>query len=200
MAIYTSYFVATDEELERAFPGWKRPLAEPVRVKQFNRLTNQEVEVWSWDPGPDQPGTVVAGMEPYAVVEMEGDYAEYLDRRAHPLVRRSPHRCWKGVGVLEIEALRAVLTGETCDLEFRHFPPARISPPGFSGEIALLPAMLTEVLVGLGEPSVGVAEAWADACEDAFDPEYAAELLSGLRLLALQAERSRRNIYLLTEW
>ena len=204
MAMYTSYFVAADDDFTHWFPGWKRPLDRPVRVKRTSWLTKQDVEVWSWDPDPERPSTAAVVMEAHAVVEITGDYDAYLEARAHPLVKSSPHRCWKGVDVLKIEALRSLLLEQPFDVELEHFPPACIAPPEIHGDITVLPRELTAALARFDDSTIeSMAEAWADSGEVQIDdiaPDYAAVVLRGLIDLARDAVRDRKNLHLMTEF
>jgi hypothetical protein len=61
MSFFAVIFAATDPELERAFPGWRRPLAHPVKVTFVNPFTKALRTVDSWNPahvGRTTPWTV----------------------------------------------------------------------------------------------------------------------------------------------
>jgi hypothetical protein len=73
-------------------------------------VTGRTSEVQDWDPDPDQAASSVAPTYEVRLVPSE-DYGAYLEARALPLVRDSPHRCWKSVDSVKLGILQELLTG-----------------------------------------------------------------------------------------
>jgi hypothetical protein len=64
MAIYTSFFVATDDEVTAGMPDWRMPPEQPTLKPAMNPFTKQpavdpktgqQVMVKTWDPSPPDP-------------------------------------------------------------------------------------------------------------------------------------------------
>lgn len=110
MAIYTTFFVHAPEGLDAAFPGWKRPLPEPVKRTYRNPFTGVKTELETREPewDEDEDDACDAPQGP-SVVAIEGDYAAYLESRLRPAVAAAPHWCSKGFTTLELDELHALL-------------------------------------------------------------------------------------------
>lgn len=61
MALYADFFLATEEELRRAFVGWRRPAPERVERQRNNPFTGVPITLHVWAPDP----TDHAAFEPY---------------------------------------------------------------------------------------------------------------------------------------
>lgn len=203
MAIYTTFFLCRPEQLTDGFPGWRLPLAKPVRRTFRNPFTGAESVVESREPEwPDGEGD-----EPereYRVVEIEGSYEDYLEDRLPPFVRSCPHWAAKGLTEVELDPLLRAM-GVEKSMECPIY-----SPPSSGAIVQQLPA---EFLARLGSlDQKVVAEQWAAAMST---PEYThsvtgVKLYDGWEVSEAQAllkplvELARRasagdQLYLLTE-
>ena len=116
MAIYSTFFVYAVDQLAQAFPGWKPPLPEPVPRSFTNPFTGQATTQLTREPTWDEDEEL--DEEPGAVVvEIEGDYARYLEGRLSPAVAAVPHWCAKGLTNLELDGLNEALglSGASCE-------------------------------------------------------------------------------------
>jgi hypothetical protein len=203
MAVYTTFFVCKAEELPAGFPGWRLPLAKPVRRKVRNPFTGELSVVETREPEwPDE-----AGEEPerdYQVVAIEGRYEDYLEGRLRPFVRACPH--WAAKGLTEVELgplLEAAAVEDSMEC-------AIYGPPSSGAVIQQLPP---EFLARLGSLDLkALARQWAARMST---PEHthsvsgvklsdgwtAAEALEILRPIAALARKATggRQMYLLTE-
>ena len=55
MGFLSHLFAATESELLAYYPGWKVPLAKPIRSPVRNPFTGETLEGMSWDPDPENP-------------------------------------------------------------------------------------------------------------------------------------------------
>jgi hypothetical protein len=203
MAIYTTFFLCRPEELSGGFPGWRLPLAKPVRRKFRNPFTGEESVVETREPDwPEDAGALPE--RDYQVVAIEGRYEDYLEGRLSPFVRSCPHRAAKGLTQVELDPLLEA-AGVTGALEC-----AIYSPPSSGALVQQFPA---EFLVRLGSlDQKAVAKRWAAAMSA---PEYthsvtgaklsegwevseARAILAPLVALARRASAGQQ-LYLLTE-
>lgn len=99
MAIYTTFFLCNPDELLEGFPGWKLPLAVPVRREFRNPFTGELSVVETREP--DWPDEVEESDLEYGVDEVHGRYEDYLEGRIPGFVRSRPH--WAAKGLTEIE-------------------------------------------------------------------------------------------------
>lgn len=125
MAIYTTLFLSQPVALPGGFPGWRLPLAQPVRREFKNPFTGKVTTIETREPEwPEQESTEAADQQ-YQVVAIEGSYENYLESRLPAFVRACPHWATKGLTEIElnplIEAAGVSLTLE-CTL---YSPPAR---------------------------------------------------------------------------
>jgi hypothetical protein len=203
MAIYTTFFLCVPKELHSGFPGWKKPLAKPVRREVRNFLTGQLIAIQTREPEwgdeeSDEP------QPPRRVVSIKGRYKDYLETRLPPFVRDCPHWAAKDLTELEISPLIEAV-GLRSGLE-----PALYSPPSRSGFVQVFPSAFPTTLGTIDQPHV--AHAWAAVMSS---PEYAetadgemvsdgwtaTTALSVLKPLTALAERATKGqrLYLLTE-
>lgn len=113
MAIYSTFFLVSDDAaLDRALPGWRRPLIRPVPTQRVNPFTRATITCDSFDP-KDAPGFVAApspqppltSQPPPPVGDAHAQYLAYLEARMPPGVRAQPHLAWKSITPLEIGLL-----------------------------------------------------------------------------------------------
>ncbi|WP_394849616.1 hypothetical protein LZC95_19465 [Pendulispora brunnea] len=100
MAVYTTFFVATVEELYAALPNWVKPLEHPVKRTRTNPFTGESVTYDSWEP---EDVFAAASGEPPAeprapsIVTGAGDYEAFLHARLPKGVRSLPHFAGKSI-------------------------------------------------------------------------------------------------------
>jgi hypothetical protein len=163
MAIYTTLFLSQPSELPDGFPGWRLPLAQPIRRETRNPFTGRVVVIetrepeWPSDAGREQ------GKGPQVVVT-KGSYNTYLERRLPPFVRQCPHWAAKGVTEVELNPLVEAV-GETGAFEC-----ALHSPPSSGALLQQFPTDVLGRLRQLSPPQVKeVATRWAAIMSD---PEH----------------------------
>jgi len=203
MAIYTTFFLCQPEELPGGFPGWRLPLAKPVRRKFRNPFTGKESVIETREPEwPEE-----AGNEPereYQVVEIKGSYADYLEGRLPPFVNSCPH--WAAKGLTEVELaplIKAAGAAGAIDC-------AIYSPPSWGAIVQQLPPEFLAKLSSLNQKTV--AKRWAAAVStpehthsvtgkklsDGWTAEEALGILQPLVALAKKATAGHQ-MYLLIE-
>jgi hypothetical protein len=143
----------------------------------------------------------------FGVVEIEGDYAEYLERRLPPFVRSRPH--WAAKGLMEIE-LKELADG--MGVAWNSETPLYCPPPEASF-LTELPSSVVSGLNAAGEQDLqGVAERWAatmsspshthsvtgQKISNGWSVSHAARILQNMVAVARQAGIAER-MYLLTE-
>ena len=200
MAIYTTLFLCQPSELPGGFPGWRGPLAQPIRREVRNPFTGKVVVIetrepeWPADAGPEQ------GKGPQ-VVAIKGSYKTYLERRLPPFVRQCPHWAAKGLTEEELDPLvEAVgVTGA--------FECALYSPPSSGGVLQQFPPGVLGRLSQLSPPQMEeVATRWAAIMSDpdhivpgeGWSPADAMGILKPLVELARKATGDQQ-LYLLIE-
>jgi hypothetical protein len=99
MAIYTTFFLCKPDELLGGFPGWRPPLAAPVRREFRNPFTGELSAVQTREP--EWPDEREVSDREYGVVETQGRYEDYLEGRIPAFIRSCPH--WAAKGLTEIE-------------------------------------------------------------------------------------------------
>jgi hypothetical protein len=203
MAIYTTFFLCRPEELPGGFPGWRLPLARPVRRTFRNPFTGEESVVETREPEwPEEAGD---GPErEYQVVVVEGSYEDYLEDRLASFVRSCPHWAAKGLTEVELDPLLKA-AGVEGSIEF-----AIYGPPSSGAVVQQLPAEFLAKLGSLDEKVV--ATHWAAAMStpehthsvrgvklsDGWTESEAQEILKPLVSLARRAS-SGHQLYLITE-
>lgn len=139
MATYTDFFVATDEELRRAFPGWGRTLAEPrVITRAVHSLAAGRIALPTrreWDDPADPP----------------------RDDAPPPDLGRLEVVQMKSVDQLKLAQLLCGALGETFDAALTECSrPGLIAPPSVAGalELGRLPPRVVDLLAAgaAGEP------------------------------------------------
>jgi hypothetical protein len=137
---YTTLFVATDQELDRFWPGWRLPAAAPVRAFGDDEWLDWTGQPWPnisgevWDPGPPSERSKRASVHDAAgravvppLLPVSGFQAQ-LEENAPALLRTFPHVAARNVTPVELEGVAIALLGE-----FR--PPARMVDCGDQGGV-----------------------------------------------------------------
>ncbi|MCC6644609.1 MAG: hypothetical protein IT374_03430 [Polyangiaceae bacterium] len=204
MAIYTTFFLCTDELLGGS-PGWRPPLASPSRREFRNPFTGEvsvvETVEPEWPDGGDE------GDEPgpeYGAVEVQGSYEGYLGGRIPAFVRSRVH--WAAKGLTEVEL------GPLCEIVGvrPEFVSPIYGPPSSGAEVQQLPAGLLAKLAVVDLKTV--AKQWAAAMStpehthavsgvqvsDAWSTLEASAVLEPLVALARQATAGQQ-LYVLVE-
>jgi hypothetical protein len=203
MAIYTTFFLCRPEELPGGFPGWRLPLAEPVRREVRNPFSGEASVIetrepnWSEDPG------IIPERED-RVVEIKGSYEDHIEERLSSFLRACPHWAAKGLTEVELDPLIqaagvtaamecAIYSAPSSGALVQNFPPAFLAKLGSSDQKA-------------------IAERWAAAMStpehthsvtgvklsDGWTASEALEILQPLAALARKAAPGQ-HLYLLTE-
>lgn len=203
MAIYTTFFLCRPEELPGGFPGWRLPLAEPVRREFRNPFTGEVSVVETREPEWPED----ASDEPerdYQAAVIQAGYEDYLEGRLRPFVRACPHWCAKGLTEVELEPLLQA-AGVATSMEG-----ALYAPPSSGAFVQQLPLEFLATLDSLDLSEV--ASQWAAAMStpehthsvtgvrlsDGWTAGEALELLRPIAALASRAGTGQR-MYLLTE-
>jgi len=203
MANYSTFFVCKPEELAGGLPGWRLPLAQPVRREFRNPFTGKASVVESREPEWPEGAFEDLGRE-YRVVAIEGRYEDYLEGRLPPFVRSCPHWATKGLSELELAPLCEAVRLKP-ELECVIY-----SPPSSGAVVQQLPAELLAKLASLDDEAV--AGRWAAAMSlpehthsvsgeklsDGWVTHDALAKLRALKALAREAAAGQR-LYLLIE-
>jgi hypothetical protein len=208
MAIYTTFFVCSPDELIHMFPGWRPPLAVPVRRQFTNPFTGELTTVESREPDWPEDEEADGPELDYHVVSIDGDYADYLEGRLPPLVRACAHCAAKGLTEVELGPLAEALGVEP------KFEYPLYAPPSWETTLLqeLPPEMLPRLLSSDEKELQSVAERWAAKMstpehthsvsgERLCDDWAASDAMDILRPIADLARRSldSQRLYLLTE-
>lgn len=203
MAIYATFFLCNPGELLGGFPGWRLPLAKPVRRKSHNPFTGQESIIETREPEwPEEAGDEAG--QGYQVVAIKGRYEDYLEGRLPPFVRSCPH--WAATGLTGVEL------GPLCEVAGvgSEFECPIYGPPSSGAVVQQLPPGLLAKLAALDLKAV--AKLWAAAMStpkhthsvsgvklsDGWSAADASAILKPLVALARQATAGQ-HLYLLTE-
>jgi hypothetical protein len=203
MAIYTTFFLCRPDELPDGFPGWRLPLATPVRREARNPFTGKVVVVESREPQWPEDASEDTTAE-YHVVAIEGSYEDYLEARLPPFVRACPH--WAAKGLTEVD-LAPLLEGAGAPGEMAC---PLYAPPSSGAMLQQLPSGFLAALPSLDRNAV--ARRWAAALStpehthtisgvklsDGWTPAEALDVLEPLAALVRRAAEGQQ-LYLLTE-
>lgn len=203
MAIYTTFFLCQPGELPGGFPGWRLPLAKPVRRKFRNPFTGEESVVETREPEWPEEAWNEAERD-YQVVAIEGRYEDYLEGRLPPFVRACPHWATKGLTEVELGPLCEAVSVGT------EFVCPIYGPPSSGAVVQQLPPGLPAKLAALDLKAV--AKQWAAAMStpehthsvsgvklsDGWSAADASAILKPLVALTRQATASQQ-LYLLIE-
>jgi hypothetical protein len=200
MAVYTTFFAATDAELKAAFTGWHIPLSKPVT--RTRTVAKRLVTYDSWEPDEVLSAILPPSPANPVLVTGKGDYEAYLHTRLPSAVQALPHLATKGVLSPHVEQLLVVVAG-TSEERLR---PA-LFPPGGSATgttLDVLPDLGVAALAVAGDPALqraagamATSEGWF--ADDCWPADACADLLRELRRIALGARHRSGAVYLLTQ-
>lgn len=202
MALATTLFVATDEDLARLFVAVRMPLDAPITKVGRNPHTGQIMGSRSWDPGTTDETPVVnlraeitslhtddGSVVVKPVVRSTSDSARALEELVPRRLRSLPHAVVPGMTGIELEALAIVLLGD-------QRPPARIVET--LDDDGFVDGLPTEALEGLCE----LNDVTLDQTVMLWNAELAttgrrcdAAALSALRTLAREATACKGNVF-----
>src|SRR5690242_8476949 len=117
MAVYTTLFSATLEELEDRFPNVADPLSTPRQVTRTNPFTKSPIQIESFEPefGPPRHQSSLFSKDGAPAVRptflQDDDYGRYLDSLVPPRLRSIPHIGTKNVMFYEAEELLGLREG-----------------------------------------------------------------------------------------
>jgi hypothetical protein len=208
VAIYSTFFLCNPEELSSGFPGWRPPLAEPVRREMTNPFTGKTMTIETREPEwpDDDDEEQFANME-FAVVAIQGNYKDYLEGRLSQFVRARPHWCAKGLTSVELDAL-----AEASNLPAA-LDDALFSPPATGAVLKTIRPALVKKFSAIDDAGLEEIEArWASVMSspehthsvtgvklnDGWTNRHAREILRPIVALARQADLGQ-GMYLLIE-
>jgi hypothetical protein len=172
MSLETDFLVASEQELEAAFPGWVPPRPKMSKDK-------------TWAPSRPFP---TPGKAPRAVYKAE-----------MAALQKLPHAQFKGVDPVKLGTLQAILCGgdQLLGLEDR---PALLANPKDADEWLLrLTDALVHGLAGLTKPQLkAAAKRWSETEElqaDGWSARDAASVIEALSELAKRATDEKKNVY-----
>lgn len=157
---YQTFFVASEADLERLFPGWHAARPERVMKETVNPFTKQKMTVPMWQPV--QPPTPLGKPSLYddvwgpplpPIAAVENDYMAGIEQAGAPGLRALPHFRGKNYHPFVIlEPLAAALVGPSVLV-----PPARIGCPGDDDapSVDALPDVAVKVLATLDDARLG---------------------------------------------
>jgi hypothetical protein len=182
LAIYSTFFLCEPENLAAGFPGWREPLARPVRREVHNPFTGDVQRFESREPDwsddeENETGDCNQGVSSrrspfgwlrdlltwpsktgFTVRSINGNYADYLNQRVLPFIQQRPHVATKGLTQTELEPLVETM-GLTSRLEN-----ALYAHPEWASELVEVPRDIVKMLAGLDHSALTVAaRRWARA-------------------------------------
>lgn len=158
MAIYSTFFLCDPQDLTSRFQGWKLPLPEPVVRTIKNPFTQEEITVTSQEPDWEDYDPTNIEMPEYKVVEIQGDYQDYLEQRVPQAVQQLPHWCSKNLTMIEMNPLVATI----CSSPGAGLKAPLFSPPTLSSGLEEFPAEFSAKLKEMGSSELRVTAAnWA---------------------------------------
>jgi hypothetical protein len=165
MAIYSTIFLCSNEELAACFPEMKPALAKAVERWVTDPFTGKERQILTREPEWDELEAELSPPE-IQVVAGHGDYQEFLESRLPPSLKQIPHWVSKNLTSVELDPLiKAVLGDEGAELE-----PALFAPPSQGRFVVAFPGSFTEVLSEAeAERADEFARVWASTMSS---PEY----------------------------
>ena len=218
--VYSTLFVATDEDLSRLFWRWRRPLPTRVQRTVKHPISGAPMIVRTWDPGPSQ-SDFVTDPPPSSIFEKDmsvlppvitpdDDDQQSLESDAPQRLRALKHAAMISFRCNDLDALALILTGRDLkrfargDFDDRELPPARIVEiPQEDGLISALPEVALEPLSALRDDEfVSVAckldeiLVEVNGIEEYADLDAAGWVLRRLRALAQSARASSGNLFL----
>ena len=183
MGLLTDFFVASEDELQAAFPHRYPVAAKPTVKKAKNPFTGEPITVQEWNPAKPFPKKTVP-------VPRDEEF------RA---VQRLPLAQFKNVDNVKLAQLYCVLTGaEFSDVIGDLGRPALVAPDDETTPLFRLPADWIKTVAGI-DKLPAVAKAWAatEECQaDGFTAKDTKEVAEALRALARKAIADGKGMFL----
>jgi len=185
VAIYTDFFVASEDELQAAFP-FRFPVAKRPKSRRVrNPFTGQDQAVKEWGPA-----------QPFPELPEGITYPSEVEAKA---VRRFPLVQWKGVDQIKLATLQALVGGGEVQSLIRELcRPALVAPGDENSTLFRLPPAWIEAVAGIKKVAP-VAKKWAATEElqlDHWKTKDAAEVIESLRELARRAVAESKGMFL----
>ncbi|HMR04385.1 MAG TPA: hypothetical protein PKA88_01385 [Polyangiaceae bacterium] len=207
MGTYHTFFVATDDDLDRLFPGWVPAKAEREEREAINPFTKEAVTVRDWVPvhAPTALGSPNLYDDAWGPPippsrEIENEYMESIENAGAPGLRALPHFRAKNYDpFVSFDSLADALLGGNAMA-----PPARMGGQDDDDVpiVWVLPDAATKRLVQVDEAQLsavmkrvlaadvtGSGETGADALD-----YYLSQALRPLRALAAEALRREARV------
>lgn len=185
MAIYTDFFIATEEELLAAFPLRYPSAKRPKARKGKNPLTGKAVTVMEWGPAKPFPPTP--------------DEVTYPNRDEWEAVAHLPLVQMKSVDPYTLSLLWEILGGGDSDALLDDIlRPALVAPEAYSSMLYRLPQAFIEAVAGI-EKVAPVVKAWVATEELKFDKWKVADaraVIEQLQELAKRAIAESKGMFL----
>lgn len=207
MGTYHTFFVATDDQLDRLFPGWKRVKPEQVRVERVNPFTNAKMTVNDWAPveapaplGKPSLYDDVWGAPVPPITPVENEYMAGIEEAGARGLRALPHFRAKNYDpFLVFEPLVAALSGDDAAV-----PPARVGPESDDDVpvVWALPDTVAKTLAAMDDAQLRSVmervfaheESLAEDCGDEARDFFVDNALRPLKMLAIEAVERRAHV------
>ncbi|XAM01513.1 hypothetical protein OT109_08960 [Phycisphaeraceae bacterium D3-23] len=207
MAIYSTLFLATSDDLLQMFPDWKAPLSTPRDLVVRNPFTGEEKRTTSTEPEWKEEENIV--LSKHDVVGIEGDYLRFLEQRIPDSMRERPHICSKGFTHIEYEPLSSLLGIEPL------LEPAFYAPPSAGAIVLVFNDPFRQTLAEIDDDRTSdIAFKWAEAMSspeytcnrdgkqiaEGWAPEFASSVLEPLKAISTDGWRNELCLFLLIEF
>ncbi|MBI5538343.1 MAG: hypothetical protein HY898_36810 [Deltaproteobacteria bacterium] len=170
MPTFVTLFAATEEELDRFFPGWPRPADEPMMVPAEDLFTGEAVLIKRWIVPPDAPAPSPAlppcDCDPILpVLPTDNDFEQRMEDAGPRSLRSVPHACLKNLFGDHLRLLANLILGSETDAR-----PQRVTPEGRS--VDCLPTEAVRALAGHSIDELpALAARWAAEQTAGFDAD-----------------------------
>jgi hypothetical protein len=185
VAIYTDFFIASEEELRAAFPNRFAVANVPTLREARNPFTGQTRMIEEWGPAQPLP-RVSAGITYPSEAEMQA--VSQL-----PIVR------FKGVDIVKLAALQSITSGGDLQSQIGALCcPALVAPGDENSPLFRLPRPWIEAVAGIENVDT-VATKWAstEECQlDRWNAKNAAQAIEALRTLARRSKGESKGMFL----
>jgi len=184
MGTYAYFFLATPDELGRAFVGWRRPLPQRAERQRAQPFSGRPITVLCWLPGPaDAPAPA-----PFPAADLASRVGYF------------PTASFKNLDPLSLGELVAIALGDEAWCERivdGSLPPPLVRPDeGDRGALCELPtAFLATVAAWTADDVARVADAWGQVALCDWSPEDHVDVLTELRALAGRGLREGKRLY-----
>jgi hypothetical protein len=185
VAIYTDFFVTSEDELRAAFP-YRFPVAKrPKTHRGRNPFTGQVQVVKEWGPA-----------EPFPELPEGVTYPSKAEVKA---VHRFPLAQFKGVDQVKLATLQALVSGGELQSHIEELcRPALVAPGKETSFLYRLPLAWVEAIAGIKKVAP-LAKDWAatEECQlDNWTAKDASEVIGSLRELAKRAVAESKGMFL----